>query len=307
MRYGGHQTFTIRDGWLCKGLEALITDEELLVADNSMDHLGVGRNMAQSINHWLLATGLAEKRTEKNNRGQEIERKELKPTAMAELIWKMDPYFLEEGTWWFIHINMINNPEYCAAWNWFFNSFGQDRFQKRVCLDSLQQHESMNSGRNPSITTLDRDLSCFLASYAQDFPPRHCDPEDEIISPLTELGLMHYHRASGFYNVIRKKRDIPFSVFMYALSKSEYGGEIAQGDRIQIPFYDLLAWHNGPSRVFRMGSDDLFDLLLEYDQSESEFSFYGTAGSYMFECGHHQPIEAMENLYSAHSGAVHAK
>ena len=57
----------------------------------------------------------------------------------------------------------------------------------------------------------------------------------------------------------------------------------------------------------RMGSDDLFDLLLEYDQSESEFSFYGTAGSYMFECGHHQPIEAMENLYSAHSGAVHAK
>lgn len=115
----------------------------------------------------------------------------------------------------------------------FLTISGRIAFKRGVCLDSLLRYEDMTSGRIPSTNTLSRDLSCFLATYAKDFPPRRNDPEDEILSPLTELGLMHYHRSSGFYNVIRKKRDIPFSLFMYALSKAQPADLVFQDKQVQ--------------------------------------------------------------------------
>lgn len=154
MKYGGHQTFTIREGWLYKGLSLLIDEErrKQLVDDYAMDFLGVGRNMAKSINHWLLATNLAEKRQELNNKGKKVEKKDIEPTKFAELVNKYDPYFMDEGTWWFLHINMINNPQHGATWHWFFNNFGQDRFQRQVCLSNLERYENFAPGKNMART-----------------------------------------------------------------------------------------------------------------------------------------------------------
>ena len=59
MRFGGHETFAIREGWLHKGLRLLRDHPERLVAEEAADWLGVGRNMAKAIRHWLVATGLA--------------------------------------------------------------------------------------------------------------------------------------------------------------------------------------------------------------------------------------------------------
>ena len=57
MRFGGHETFTIREGWLHKGVKLLMENPEQLIDENACDFLGVGRNMAKSIRHWLVATG----------------------------------------------------------------------------------------------------------------------------------------------------------------------------------------------------------------------------------------------------------
>ena len=61
MRFGGHQTFFVREGWLAKGLGLLREDVSAFDDPYVADRLGVGRNMAKSIEHWLLATGLAQK------------------------------------------------------------------------------------------------------------------------------------------------------------------------------------------------------------------------------------------------------
>jgi len=62
MRFGGHQTFYLREGWLYKGLNLLMTKPEMFEEELVFDHLGVGRNMALSIVYWLEATGLAAKK-----------------------------------------------------------------------------------------------------------------------------------------------------------------------------------------------------------------------------------------------------
>ena len=69
MRFGGHQTFFVREGWLAKGLGLLRDDATAFDDPYVADQLGVGRNMAKSIEHWLLATGIAE-RSERRGRGR---------------------------------------------------------------------------------------------------------------------------------------------------------------------------------------------------------------------------------------------
>ena len=61
MKFSGHETFAIREGWLHKGLKLLIEEPELLYDEYVADFLGVGKNMSRSIRHWLEVTGLAER------------------------------------------------------------------------------------------------------------------------------------------------------------------------------------------------------------------------------------------------------
>ena len=90
MRFGGHQTFFVREGWLAKGL-ALLREDASGVRRHPYvaDQLGVGRNMAKSIEHWLLATGLAEK-TERRGRGRSGQPR-LKVTELGEVVSLHDP------------------------------------------------------------------------------------------------------------------------------------------------------------------------------------------------------------------------
>ena len=60
MGFGGHETFSIREGWLHRGLQLLKEDPERLLDEYAADWLGVGRNMAKSIRYWLAATGIAD-------------------------------------------------------------------------------------------------------------------------------------------------------------------------------------------------------------------------------------------------------
>jgi hypothetical protein len=93
MKFSGHETFTIREGWLYKGME-LVQNNPTLFKDNipCADALGVGTNMAKSIKHWLQVTGLTESIATKPG--------ELRFTDFGRLIWKYDPYFTDQGTWW---------------------------------------------------------------------------------------------------------------------------------------------------------------------------------------------------------------
>ena len=97
MRFGGHQTFYVREGWLAKGLALLLEDASAFDDPFVADQLGVGRNMAKSIEHWLLATGLATKA----ERQRRPDRPRLKATELGKIIAKHDPWFLDPGTWWF--------------------------------------------------------------------------------------------------------------------------------------------------------------------------------------------------------------
>ena len=213
MRFGGHETFWIREGWLYKGLKLLVEQPELLVDEHAADWLGVGRNMAKSIRHWLVATGLADRVTT----GKQAS---FAPTEFGQLIYDRDLYFSEIGTWWALHVNLVHNPAHANSFSWFFNHFNLNRFEKAACVENLHRALQLSQSRLPSPKTLDRDIACLLGSYARSIPGVKGDPEESRECPLTELALFSHFRTSGYYQVHQGMKDIPPHLFGYAMSRA---------------------------------------------------------------------------------------
>ncbi len=275
MRFGGHQTFAIRDGWLYKGLRLAVEDRARYQDPDLAEWLGVGRNMAKAIVHWMLATGLAERDPAGGKRTRI-----LRPTEFGELVWRRDRYFLLPGTWWAVHVRLVNNPAHAYSWNWFFNRYSPGRFEKPTCVEALRRHLTALGGRVPVQATLERDVSCLLRSYAVTVPARVADPEDSLDCPLSELGFLVHSRQTGFHRLNRGLKPVPHAIFAYAVASARESGFEAAGRPAKSLDYSLtqLAHEpNAPGRVFALTSEALFDLVSRYE-SEGLVDLSGSAG-----------------------------
>ncbi len=257
MRYGGHETFTIREGWLSKALTLLKSNPDLFFNKVKLANaLGVGVNMGKSIEHWLLATKLVTKIPLQEARTLN---EKYRVTEIGKIIREHDPFMTLEETWWLLHINMVQNPEYSATWDWFFNDFAELKFDKSRIIQNILAKEKTQSSRPPSQNTIERDVSCFLNTYAQTIPRGIKDPEEEYICPFTELQLMIHQKNSGSYEFNRKPRKLRPEIFLYSLN-TILGNEAKPHDV-------TLSWMNkqrsGPLYTLCLTSEGLFDLALE--------------------------------------------
>lgn len=264
MRFGGHETFHIREGWLHKGLRLLAEHPDRLADEHAEDWLGVGRNMAKAIRHWLVATGLAVGGGA--SRAKSPASMEL--TDIGKLVLKHDSYLLESGTWWALHINLVHAPNHAASWNWFFNHFRVGRFEKPVCLQALTRHLALGTSRSPSTRTLDRDLSCLFSTYARRVPPASDDPEEALECPMIELRLMTHYRDSGAYQLHLGPKRIPAHIVGYAFARA-YRNELTGKSRIDVPIRAAASEPNGPGAVFALTAEALFDVLSEISRSSA--------------------------------------
>ncbi len=259
MRFGGHQTFFLREGWLSKGLKMLMEQPKHFDDPFVADYLGVGRNMAKSIEHWLTATGLATKSNTRKKSGLA----RLTYTRLAEVIASFDPFFTHTTTWWLLHINLVCNPEHATTWHWFFNEFPSNRFDRPTLQLSLANREKTRPRKPPSRITLERDISCFLGSYSVDVPYQKKDPEEEIDCPFQELRIIRHYRASGYYEINRRKKAVEPEVILYALNASALDNVGAQTD---VGFHELTQTKNGPLQTLALTSDALFEAILGLEQ-----------------------------------------
>ena len=263
MRFGGHQTFFVREGWLAKGLALLREDPSEFDNPYVADLLGVGRNMAKSIEHWLLATGLAAK-IERRGHGRRDGQPRLTATELGEVVARHDPWFLDPGTWWFLHINLVRTPAHAATWHWFFNHYASSRFERAAVVVQLEQHDRVRSRRSATRKTLERDVSCFLGSYAVEVPYRHKDPEEEIDCPFQDLKIIRHFRASGYYELNRRRKSIPQQVLLYALQTPDLMMDDGTGT-VDVTLHDLQRMESGPAQVLALSSDALFEHLVELE------------------------------------------
>ena len=293
MKFSGHETFAIREGWLHKGLKLLIEDPELLYDEYVADWLGVGKNMSRSIRHWLVVTGLAERVTGNGRQSPLVE------TELGQLIYERDLYFNESGTWWALHLNLVAPKTQVYTWQWFFNHFNLHRFDRSVCLESLRRHVLMSGVRSPRTSTLERDLACMLASYGRVIPVEHDDPEEARECPFVELGLMNHFRMSGYYQLHQGAKDVPPHLFGYALAQAF--PDLTEGEgTVDIPLLQAARQPGGPGRAFVLTGESLFDLTSQVEATlgSREIQIAGLAGSRMIRVTKKKSLDWLRNYYA---------
>ena len=248
MRFGGHETFTIRPGWLSKGLRHVEAEPAApFDALEVIDALGVGRNMGRSIWHWLQVTGLAER-----------QREQIALTGLGRLIGERDPFLQHAASWWAIHVTLVTQPDAALAWSWFFGEFDRNRFDRLACVDELLRALQRRGERLPSVRTLSRDVACLLQSYASALPPEPDDPEVATDCPLRRLGLLVLHRDTGIYERRFEVRPVPPEILGMTLCRMRRD---ETGERIEVPFSDALILPGGPGRVLALDADGMSELI----------------------------------------------
>ncbi len=300
MKFSGHETFQVREGWLHKGLKLVCESPEKMADEFVSDYLGVGRNMAKSIRHWMLATKLA-----RPIQASDSKRSVLELTDFGKLVHEHDPYLVELGTWWMLHINLVNNPDVATTWAWFFNSFAHDRFDKAVCLETLRRFIEMKRKKAPSMATLERDLGCLLVSYARTIPIQAVDPEDGTDCPLRELGLLSHFKSSGYYQLNKSSKAISSSIFGYAVAKS-FEDFTSAKKTVDLALGQVAKAPGGPGRVFCLNDETLFEVASDIEsQAQDEISIAGLAGERLLRIACLSELDWAKQYYISVSEGSH--
>ncbi len=222
----------------------------------------------------------------------------LTTTPFGDLVWKHDPYFTEPGTWWAIHINLVNCSDHALTWTWFFNRFHFDRFDRAVCLEGLKRHLELSKQRMPSPQTLARDVACLLASYARVIPASDEDPEEGNDCPLLELGLLSFFKTSGYYQTHQGRKEIPAEIFGYALAKVFRDAADGKG-ATDILLLDAARTAGGPGRAFLLTTEALFEVATQAESNSSDggIEIVGLAGSRAIRVGRRPPLDWLQLYY----------
>jgi hypothetical protein len=293
-KFSGHQTFVLRHGWLEKGVELVRNNPHGFLEDDVLIRLGVGKNMVESIKYWCFQMQLIQE--------SEIA-SELILTPMATFIFAAggnrhgaDEYLEDDATLWLLHWLLIQNSV-LSTWQLVFSKLHKPEFTKAELLQSLQKW-LLSEKVKVSESTLERDIDCFVRSYAG---TRSKLSEENFDSPLLTLGLIQATSESDLYRFnIGPKRNLPAEIVGYAILKN-----MEATNRVSIHIQDCLYEAKHPGQVFKLDEGSLMDYLDELARlTKGALSVTDTAGlvSITFSAQKVKPGECADSLLKNYYG-----
>lgn len=273
MNFAGHETFPFRYSWLTKGYARLQTRADALGdLDGTMKELGLGKNMARSLRHWMLATRMCEMLDAPRGRL-------LRTTPLADLLLEescgRDPYLEDPGTLWLLHWKLCSQPGRATTWYVAFSLIREREFKKKDLVEAVRRYASEH-GACVAVSTIERDVDCFLHCYVTT-DSRTDVPDDALACPLTELDLI-VRTASGRNETFAFARGPQYSLRdrLFAWLVVDYWR--AAHPRAMSLSFDQLAYGPGsPGMILRL---DEISLTARLDVMESL-----TAGAFRFSEG----------------------
>lgn len=267
--FTGHQTFALRTGWLKKGIDALhLVGPDVFGRDDALVTLGVGKNMVQSIRHWLIATRMATENHQPSGRsmqatslGAALFGCEASPGGQKNSGW--DPFLEDDATLWLLHWQLAGPGSMAYSWIWTFSHFRSADFTKAMLLESLEISADVRLPKPPSRETMTRDLECLLHTYV--VAAESTSVLDTIDCPLNTLGLIrpsvnqHYRFNTG------PKPMLPPEIFLYAMIQFWQW----RGSDRTLTTHDLTYAEGSPGRIFKLDADSILYYLDDLDSISS--------------------------------------
>lgn len=242
-----HESFSIREGWLVKGIKNVKEYGNVFALQNATDILGIGTNMVKSLKYWMTATRLIE---EKN--------REIMLSDFGSIINEYDPYLEDIFFWWLIHINMITNVDDAYIYNLFFNKCNIKTFTKRELYEKLYAlltNEKLTFNEN----ILQDEVNMIIKTYTID--EKIDNPENNFICPLSELNLLKKIDRDTYEKNRPEIRNLPFWVVYYIIC-------LLLDDRDNISIDELLKEENSPAKLLNMDKNLINEYLDEMKKND---------------------------------------
>lgn len=248
LTFSGHESFTCRQFWLKKGYDFLKQGHKFSDPD-AVVHLGVGKNMVNSIHYWMKSFDLVD------------DTGTLRPLADYLLADDgKDPYLEQRGTLWLLHYLLVTCGR-ASVYSLTFNDFRREHgvFSK-LQLANFVAKRCEDLGATISAGSIQRDVDVLVRSYVR--PQRKTQsPEDDYATLLIDLDLLNTFELTkndgGIrYAIERRERsDIPAPIVLRAIL-DQYSGK-------SVSFRNLANDRNGPGMVFALNDDGLLDQINE--------------------------------------------
>lgn len=269
--FSGHETFTLRHGWLKKAIDAVQTDPHAFMKDTAMVHLGVGKNMVRSIRHWSLSADVVKEMP--GTRGTE-----LVATDFGTLIFGpqgCDPFLEDLNTLWLIHWKLATNERRSTGWRWMFNLVHTDEFTRDSLFELFTAELTRRNMSGPSASSLQRDIDCALRTYVGTRAKAEL-LEDSLECPLVELQLITAAPDGSLYRFSRgPKPSLSDQVFLNCLL------EFWETDRTpdSLAFSEIAFAAGSPGSVFKLDENSIAVRLEQLESTTSGALIYDeTAG-----------------------------
>ncbi len=219
-QFSGHETFPLRYGWLKKVFDAVSFYErkkqkgkskDLFLNEDSIAHFGVGKNMVTSMRHWAMASNVIE----------EDEDKDIVTTSLAKLLLPddgLDPWLENASSLWAFHWNIASKSSK-ATYIWLFSHFNNTSFDRSTLVSLLVDLcADREDWKNIAEATIKRDVECLVRTYVNKPSKFEGFTEEQIESPLAELGLIQPVNKNDTFQLRRGHHpSLGDGAFLYAL------------------------------------------------------------------------------------------
>jgi hypothetical protein len=274
--FAGHQTFAMRSGWLKKGLDALsdpaFGGSTLFNRDDAMVTLGVGKNMVQSIRHWLLATRVAEEIVKAHGR-------EIRPTSLGDAVFGTanrdgwDSFLEDYATLWLLHWQLAGPDSLAFSWAYTFNRFREYEFTRDTLVEAVLNAANGVIAKSLSKETILRDVECLLHTYVGSESSTGGD--DNLECPLQGLGLLRPIHGRLYRFQFGPKPTLPKPVFYYALLAF---WDWKQAGSTSLSAWDITYAEGSPGQVFKLDDDSVMDYLDAISEATDETYVFEDTG-----------------------------
>jgi len=242
VRLKRNESFNIREGWMRKGMKLLPDYPDLFSREDAMQLLGVGSKMVKSIKYWLIATGLAEEKKVKSKIELVI------TEEIGEVVNQYDPYFEDLFTLYILHTNIASNLDNATVWYLFFNNYDAKTFTKEDMQNVLDNElkKILDKDVTYSDSLFRDDCGSVIKMYADD--EDNNDPEDNLSSPLSALGLLvkSQTKKGTFEKTAPRYDKLDCFVILYIMLRNKIEGK----DSVSIN--DLLTGENSAGKLLNL-------------------------------------------------------
>ncbi|ARK22058.1 DUF4007 family protein [Sporosarcina ureae] len=244
MGYNQHQSFYLRDRWLSKAIRNTVEQPSFLYEKDAFEKIGLGKNMVQSLRHWVKATGVMEE--DRKSKTYEL-------TELGKWVKEQDITVQHFETAALLHYFLVKDKEPSSTWYWFFNLFSETVTTKEEIFTELSQWVQSVETRVVSENSIKRDVDCLIRMYTAG--GNNEDPEEVTLSPLFKLGLLVDRNGT----IYKREPSIPRGQYGFLLYTLLVYCE--ENDRYEIDIEEIIEQEGMWGRVYNLSRVTIVNIL----------------------------------------------